>query len=459
MVAPANNSANVVADALTLYDFGPKRAADDDEMEEEEEAPTHINTKRSLQFLVVSVDKLSAKYTGDGKHANDVGAIQGNRPAPVRRLLYYFEIYIKDRGNRGTISIGFTDEHFKTTRQPGWDPNTYGYHGDDGYLYYRGNGHGEPFGSTFQTGDTVGAGINYSSQEIFFTLNGKLVGSRHKDVKCPLYPSVGMHSPNERVDINFGQNPFVFNIEALVHEEREKLRMEIEALHLPLSISHSVVRSYLLHYAYQETLHAFDATSGSMVPAVLLNNQVNGDKMIEEESYAFEHRKKLRQLIRNGDINGAIAQLEIWYPQLLQDETLRIKFLLDCQQFIELIKVGSLEAAVKHAQEKLANLMGVGLYQTLLQDCIALLAYEHPKESPVGHLLMLGQREAVADAINSAILITDPSLPSSRSSPQSTLEKLLRQLTACHTEKWKLNGGQGEMFRLHRVLRGKEGPW
>ncbi|MCO5580707.1 hypothetical protein L7F22_034577 [Adiantum nelumboides] len=317
MVATANNSVNVVADALSLYDFGGRKASEEEEMEEEEEAPTHINTKRSLQFLVVSVDKLSAKYTGEGQHANDVGAFQGNRPAPVRRILYYFEIYIKDRGNKGTISIGFTDEHFKTSRQPGWDQNTYGYHGDDGYLYHA-HGRGDPFGPTFHTGDTVGAGINYASQEIFFTVNGKLVGSRHKDEKCPLYPSVGLHSASERIDINFGQNPFVFNIEALVQEEREKLQREIETLHLPLSISHSVARSYLLHYGYQETLQAFDAASGSMVPPVILNTQENGDKMLEEECYALEHRRKLRQLIRNGDINGTLASLESWYPHLLK---------------------------------------------------------------------------------------------------------------------------------------------
>jgi hypothetical protein len=69
--------------------------------------------------LVISTDKLSARYTGDGQHGNDVGAIQANYPAPVRRTLYYFEIVIKDKGVKGYISIGFTDEKFKTSRQPG----------------------------------------------------------------------------------------------------------------------------------------------------------------------------------------------------------------------------------------------------------------------------------------------------------------------------------------------------
>lgn len=49
-----------------------------------------------------------------------------------------------------------------------WEANSYGYHGDDGFLYH-GHGKGEAFGPTFTTGDIVGGGINYATQEIFFT--------------------------------------------------------------------------------------------------------------------------------------------------------------------------------------------------------------------------------------------------------------------------------------------------
>jgi hypothetical protein len=49
-----------------------------------------------------------------------------------------------------------------------WEANSCGYHGDDGFLY-RGHGKGEAFGPTYTTGDIVGAGINYASQEFFFT--------------------------------------------------------------------------------------------------------------------------------------------------------------------------------------------------------------------------------------------------------------------------------------------------
>ena len=95
------------------------------------------------------------------------------------------------------------------------------------------------------------------------------------------------------------------------------------------------------------------------------------------------------------------------------------------------------------------------------------MAYERPIESPVGYLLMFGQREATADVVNSAVLTTadvvnsavlatDPLTLSSKGLHQSTLEKLLRQLSACQTERWILNGRQGELFKLHNVLRGKD---
>ena len=81
-----------------------------------------------------------------------------------------------------------------------------------------------------------------------------------------------------------------------------------------------------------------------------------------------------------------------------------------------------------------------------VQNCLALLAYEDPLVSPVSYLLGANQREAVADTVNAAVL-------RSQDEPQqSVLEKLLRQLTACNGEKRGIEGGQGEVFRLHKVL-------
>eukprot|EP01018_Ginkgo_biloba_P024575 Gb_37591 [translate_table: standard] len=94
------------------------------------------------------------------------------------------------------------------------------------------------------------------------------------------------------------------------------------------------------------------------------------------------------------------------------------------------------------------------------QDCMALLAYEEPAKSSVGYLLNLAQREAVADAVNAMVLSTNPGLQNPEHCLQSSLEKLLRQLTACCLERRLLNGEQGEIFCLHKILHGsKEALW
>ncbi|XP_002992236.2 ran-binding protein M homolog [Selaginella moellendorffii] len=438
----------------TLLALGMRKPEDDDG-DEEEEAPSFLNTNNCGHFLGISMDKLTAKYNGEGKHGNDVGAVQGNRPAPSRRLCYYFEMTVCDRGQKGVISIGFSDQNFKTSRQPGWEPNSYGYHGDDGKLYY-GPKSNENLNVTFTTNDTVGAGINYLAQELFFTKNSKLVGKKSKDVKVPLYPTIGLHSPNEKVSVNFGQNPFVFDVEALIQEEREKRQAEVENVPLPLSVSHSIVRAYLLHYGYQETLEAFDDACGGTFPSVV-GLKDNGVKPVQE-NYALHERNALRRLAREGDVDGVFSKLREWYPEILEDGRSAISFLLHCQKFIELVKAGSLEAAVTYARAELVNFFGNLLFQSLLQDCLALLAYEKPAESPVCYLLKVRQREAVADAVNAVILAMNPN--SSGPSPQSTLEKLLRQLTCSQREVRAINGDQGEVFRLHKVLQGsKDGGW
>ncbi|CAN6475709.1 unnamed protein product [Victoria cruziana] len=446
MVSEAAEKSN----CLDVGKFVIRRGSEEVDMEEDEDAPTHLNTTNGFGFLVVSTDKLSVQYTANARHGHDVGAVQSNCPAPIRRLMYYFEIYIRDAGQKGTISIGFTAERFKMRRQPGWETNSYGYHGDDGLLY-RGPGKGDSFGPKFTTGDTVGGGINYASHELFFTKNGKLVGSVCENIKGPLFPTIGVHSPHEKVDVNFGQRPFVFDIEAYMLEERQKQQRAIENISLPLNVSHWIVRSYLLHYGYHDTLSSFDAASRSTFPPISVGGEDN-DTNETESSYALDRRKMLRELIQSGDVDSAIGKIKEWYPALLQETSSPLCFLLHCQKFIELVRVGNLEAAVTYGQAELARFLGVKRLEDLLQDCSALLAYVEPSESSVGYLLEMAQREVVADAVNASVLALNPNLKDSRGCLHSGLEKLLRQLTAASLERRALDGGQGEVFDLHRVL-------
>jgi len=184
--------------------------------EDKEMEVTAATRLRMGSHLLVKTSKnplQCVEYIGEVVSYNNVGAIQGNAPArhPGRRY-YYFEITIKDCGRRGGIAIGFTDEDFKNDRQPGWEPNSYGYHGDDGDLYHE--GHGFNFGPKFSTDDIVGAGIDHLKQKIFFTKNGELVGHCiPNEVRDTLYPTIGLLSRGEKVEVNFGQRYFKYDLD------------------------------------------------------------------------------------------------------------------------------------------------------------------------------------------------------------------------------------------------------
>ncbi|KAB1204808.1 hypothetical protein CJ030_MR8G002620 [Morella rubra] len=391
-------------DFLDLARLGAARGASSgrDLDDVEEETPSELNTINSSGgFLVVSTDKLSVKYTGVNLHGHDVGVVQANKPAPVKRLVYYFEIFVKDAGTKGQIAIGFTTETFKMRRQPGWEANSCGYHGDDGLLY-RGQGKGEAFGPTYTANDIVGAGINYTSQEFFFTKNGALVGTVYKDIKGPLFPTIAVHSQNEEWEanscgyhgddgllyrgqgkgeafgptytandivgagINYTSQEFFFTkngalvgtvykdikgplfptiavhsqneewhsyalyvfayaynlcwqchkrivqapspfikivslkilpvfsyLEDFEKQERMKQQTNIEKISLPPNVSYGIVRSYLLHYGYEDTLNLFDMASKTTVPPVYMA-QENGFSE-QDIMYALNHRKTLRK--------------------------------------------------------------------------------------------------------------------------------------------------------------------
>ncbi|KAL2893550.1 Ran-binding protein M-like protein [Bienertia sinuspersici] len=99
-------------------------------------------------------------------------------------------------------------------------------------------------------------------------------------------------------------------------EVRWKQQHMMEKLSLPQNVSYGIVRSYLLHYGYEDTLNVFDVATSNSVPPISISQQ---NELIEQDNmYALNQRKTLRQLIRMGQIDAALDKLRDWYPQTIQ---------------------------------------------------------------------------------------------------------------------------------------------
>jgi len=73
------------------------------------------------------------------------------------------------------MGIGLSEKNVSLNRLPGWDPISYGYHGDDG-NFFSSSGKGVEYGPTFTTGDVIGCGLNFVTRQLFFTKNGQHLG-------------------------------------------------------------------------------------------------------------------------------------------------------------------------------------------------------------------------------------------------------------------------------------------
>ena len=105
----------------------------------------------------------------------------------------------------------------------GWENYSWGYHGDDGHSFCF-SGTGKAYGPTFTTKDTIGCCINFMDMTVFYTKNGVNLGIAFRDIKNDhlYYPAIGLRTPGEVVEANFGQKKFKFDIENCIKVRLKK---------------------------------------------------------------------------------------------------------------------------------------------------------------------------------------------------------------------------------------------
>ncbi|KRY53510.1 Ran-binding protein 10 [Trichinella britovi] len=316
--------------------------------------PTHWNPKDKYQYLGLSLSNLRVHYkvefhSGAGKTHKDAAAVRSNCPIPAACGLYYFEVKIINKGRDGYIGIGLSQSSVCLNRLPGWDKFSYGYHGDDGNSFCS-SGSGSPYGPTFTTGDVIGCGVHLMKKTCFYTKNGRHLGAYlllilelHSPIyrlvasasvqlalsylsnflQGELYPTVGLQTPGEVVEVNFGQQPFEYDIMEEIKQVRYEVFLNIRQTKLPkkkVEFMNSIISAFLVQEALAGTAKSFNSVT----------YQTN-----KEPQESVENRQRIRMLLLDGQVEVACEMIDRCYPELLSNN-MQLAFELKVRQFIEL---------------------------------------------------------------------------------------------------------------------------
>ncbi|VCU39631.1 BgtA-21027 [Blumeria graminis f. sp. tritici] len=301
--------------------------------------------------LEVLSDGFELKLSGqksDREREHESCAARADYPMPSQGGIYYFEVTILARKKEeSSLGIGFSSKKVPLTRLPGWEPESWAYHGDDGNSYssqITGRTYGPPFGAS----DTIGCGINFRASTAFFTKNGVDLGVAFREVKGKLYPSVGMKKPGEHIRVNFGQSPFIFDIDGMMKCERCLIENEVKLastsnLSPPLretELIQALVLQFLVHDGYVETARAFATEIETEKRALNLDPATVIPGFCIKDDEDATHRQRIRNAVLDGDIDTALKYTNLHFPQVLKDNE-QVYFRLRCRRFIEMIRHAS----------------------------------------------------------------------------------------------------------------------
>ena len=191
--------------------------------------PTALAPSRSTA-MVVGPSSVRVVHTGSrGRRA----AVQAATPFPLahdpagQRLaatggagggVAYFEIAVEKAPAATAVGLGLAHAGFVADgKMVGWLKGSVGFHGDDGKVYHGPGGKTE-LGTMFGEGDVAGCGYVVGTRDVFFTVNGRLVGVGQSGPEVVencgndrrLYPTISMNGPGQ-VAVNFGASTFRFD--------------------------------------------------------------------------------------------------------------------------------------------------------------------------------------------------------------------------------------------------------
>ncbi|KAL3132475.1 hypothetical protein ABBQ32_009024 [Trebouxia sp. C0010 RCD-2024] len=387
----------------------------------------------------LEVTGLKIKYVGPGDEDKDAASVRADYSVPFDVSLYYYEVQVVNKGRDGFVGIGFSTQDVSLNRLPGWEPHSYGYHGDDG-MAFESCGTGKPYGPVFATGDIVGALLNRATKTISFTKNGLDLGvaftSVNEDV---LYPSVGLRTPDEEVVANFGSSSFTGDVSSLEADALQSIQESVQQTQAPFPVQDgNQIGMLLFDYLVHEGLWN---TANRVAQDILLGRV----QVSEQDRQDVEMQRQVQEHIVAGQIPQAMAVIEQAAPGTLGSHP-RIKFQLLCQQFVEMVRVKDDTGAVVFGRSSLSTASNTSADHELLQDALSLIAYDEPQSSPQGYLLGDQHKLDLAATVNAAILQQKGRWP------ESKMERLLKQLRLVAWELRATGEPSASLLDLPKVL-------
>jgi Ran-binding protein 9/10 len=229
--------------------------------------PSRWSEQDRYPGLDISSNGLEVKYSGQPSKADiEAASVRADYPMSPACGLYYFEVTVNSKSKDTAIAIGFSTSEASLERLPGWETHSWGYHGDDGKMF-SGEHAGRSYGPTFSANDVVGCGIDFNLGQAFFTLNGRDLDVCFRELKdLRPFPTIGMKKySGASVTVNFGQRPFVFDIQGKMDAAKDSVRSDIEKAKTNVlssgmdenTLIQTLVAQYLAHDGYVETARAF----------------------------------------------------------------------------------------------------------------------------------------------------------------------------------------------------------
>lgn len=203
---------------------------------------------------------------------------------------------------------------------------------------------------------------------------------------------MGLRHTGEAIRVNFGHDPFKFDIDFHVQQQRNitwakilttpldssllegrsakpddsRISMSNVRAKEPLSedetktVINRLVLSYLAHHGYAKTVRSFQKQESALPvaspePASSSDGDVHMSAASLSESNSFDHieddierRTKIVNSVLSGDVETAITDTQTYHPAVLAVEEGLMLFKLRCRKFVELI----LDAAAYKKQMK-----------------------------------------------------------------------------------------------------------